>query len=376
MIRAEHLRRFDWVLLACYLALCGVGLLFIWSAGARLEAGGIVYDARFLVRQMRWFLVSVLAMLGVLFFDYEACRRHAVLLYGAGLFLLAAVLAVGPEIKGAQRWLVIRGYYVQPSEFVKIAVVLALARHLMYRRDRRRFAGLFVPLALVFVPMGLILAEPDLGTACVLLPALFAMLYAWGARGRHLGLLAGAGVAAAPLLWFLVMSDAQKRRVLSFLAPEADARGGGFQIIQSIIAIGSGGLTGKGIPRGSQHLLRLVPEEHTDFIFAVIAEELGLVGGLMILVLFFILFSRCVEIAAATREPFGRLVVVGGAAILAFQVLVNIGMTMRLCPVTGLTLPFISYGGSSLVSSSLIIALILNVGMRRKQVVAPDDFRT
>jgi rod shape determining protein RodA len=354
--------------------LCFLGLAFIWSASSVLTPDGVVHPSRLLKQQAVWLLVGLAAAAGILLLDYNLIKNLAYLLYGVGIGLLILVFLFGTPIRGAQRWLKLGGYQLQPSELVKIAVVLALARYLMYRRNYRTLPGLIPPFLLVLIPMGLIIVQPDLGTASVLLPALFAMLYAAGARMKHLLVTVAAGLASLPLLWFTVMSEFQRNRILAFLSPQHDALRTGFHTIQSLIAIGSGGLLGKGFAAGPQNLLNLVPAAHTDFIFAVIAEEWGLMGGLMVLVLFFILFSRGVEIAGKTREPFGRLAVVGGVTILAFQTALNIGMTMRLCPITGVTLPFVSYGGSSLLSSFIMVALILNVGMRTKQVVAPDDF--
>lgn len=364
----------DWVFLGTVVALCGVGLIFIWSAASGVRSDGLVHGDRTMLRQAQWLVISILVAGAVLLIDYELFRKHAYAIYSLGLASLVFVLVFGAQVRGATRWIRIAGFQIQPSEFVKIAVVLALARFLMYRRSQRTFSGIIAPFVITLVPVGLILIQPDMGTSLVFIPALFAMLYAAGARVRHLALYAGAGLAMAPVLWFFKMNEMQRGRILSFIDPQKDAMDTGFHIIQSIIAIGSGGVTGKGLGSGTQNLLNLVPAAETDFIFSVIAEEWGLLGGLMVLALFFILFTRGIDIAAKTREPFGRLVVVGCLAIIAFQVVVNIGMTMRLCPITGLTLPFVSYGGSSLLSSSIMAALILNVGMRYKQVVAPDDF--
>ena len=374
MIRPRHIRNFDWAFFVTFLLLCVIGLVFVWSARSTLQPGGIDYGTQTLKRQIQWMLVSAIALIAVLFFDYELYRRHAYLIYAVGIAALIMVALVGKVENNARRWIQAGPFRVQPSEFVKIAVVLGVARFLMYRRAHRRLTGLAVPVVLAAVPAAMIALQPDLGTAMVLAPMLFTMLYASGARVKHLLWMAASGVPAALWLWFFRMEDYQKARITSFINPQSDAMRTGFHIIQSIIAIGSGGWTGKGFAGGSQHLLRLVPAAHTDFIFAVIAEEWGFFGGLMVILLFFILFTKAVDIAAKTREPFGRLVIVGCATILAVQVAVNIGMTMRLCPITGLTLPFVSYGGSSLLSSTIMAGLILNVGMRRKRVVAPDDF--
>jgi cell division protein FtsW (lipid II flippase) len=251
---------------------------------------------------------------------------------------------------------------------------LALARYLAYRRDYRRVAGLIPPLLLVVLPMGLILVEPDLGTSLVLIPALFVMLYMAGASLKHLSAVAAMGAACAPVMYFFVMGPAQRGRITAFLSPDRDPFGAGWHLRQSLAAVASGGATGEGFSSGAPVLLNRGFAAHTDFIFAVIAHEWGFVGGLAVILLLFLFFSRGLEIAGSTREPFGRLLVVGFLTMLAFQALVNVGMTLRLCPITGITLPFISYGGSSLLVCFVMAALVLNVGMRRKAVIAPEDF--
>jgi len=374
MIKREYLRECDWILLATALGLSAIGVAFVWSATYEYVPTGKSYARGWAQVQARWLVVAMVTLLITWFFDYLWFRRQAYLFYAVCLLLLGWVMAFGVRRGGATRWISVGNYLLQPAELMKVAVILALARYLAFQRHVRQLGGLVWPFVLVLLPMVMIVRQPDLGTALVFLPVMFAMLYAAGAQSKHLALALGAGAAAAPLMWFIVMSDFQKARILSFLFPDADRYGAGFHGLQSLIAIGSGGLTGKGFAQGSQHLLDLLPAAHTDFIFAVIAEEWGFLGSLFVLALYFIMFWRTLRIAARTREPFGRLVVVGALAIFAFQTCVNIGMTMRLCPITGITLPFVSYGGSSLLSSYVLLGLIINIGMRRKAVVAPDDF--
>jgi len=361
-------------MLIAVLALVVLGVAFIHSATVRMRPDGTSYGRGFWLLQVKWLGVALIAFSVMAAIDYMKFARNAYLIYGAGIAGLILVLFLGHVVGGSRRWLVVCGYRVQPSEVMKVAMIVVIARYLMYRRNYRTLGGLAVPLALLLVPMALIIRQPDLGTAVAMLPILFVMLYAAGARVRDLGAVVGAGMACIPVLWFSVMSATQKGRIVAFLNPKADPLGRGYHVIQSLIAISSGGPTGKGFARGDQNMLNLVPARHTDFIFAVIAEEWGLVGAMLVLVLFLFIFLRAADIAARTREPFGRLVVVGGLTLLAFQVIVNVGMTMRLCPITGLTLPFVSYGGSSLVVSFMVLGLIINVGMRPKPVAAPEDF--
>jgi len=363
------IKNFDWLLLATALILTSLGIAFIWSSTHWEPARSGVPAAQ----QFRWFGVSLLALLACLSFDYSRLTNLAYPIYLIVEVGLALVLVpgVGVEHQNARRWIEFGGFSLQPSELMKVAVVLALARRLMYRKLERGADELAVPLLIGLVPMGLILVEPDLGTALVLLPTMFAMLYAAGARPRHLLALVAMGIAAAPVMWFFVMGKAQRGRITAFVSPEADLRGAGWHLRQSLAAVSSGGVTGTGFSSGSPVVLNRGFAAHTDFIFAVIANEWGFLGALAVLLLLFLFLSRGMEIASSTREPFGRLVVVGLLTSLGFQALVNIAMTVRLCPITGITLPFVSYGGSSLLICFVMAALILNVGMHRKAVFAP-----
>ena len=365
----KALRNFDWLFFFTLLALTGLGIAFIWSSTHWVDSRDSMA-----AQQLRWMGLSVLVLLVVAAVDYTKLAPLAYVGYALALLSLVLVMLIGVERNYARRWIQLPGFMVQPSEPAKIAVILALAYYLRYRRNCRTLSGLIVPLLIVLVPMALILRQPDLGTALVLLPALFAMLYAAGASVRHLGVVVAAGIAAAPMMWFTVMGQAQKGRILGFLWPHSDPYGTGWHVRQSLAAVVSGGLFGKGFSSGSPVLLNRGFASHTDFIFAVIAHEWGFVGSMLVVLLLFMFFSRGLEIAGATREPFGRLVVVGLLATLAFQAVVNVAMTIRLCPITGVTLPFVSYGGSSLLVSYVMAGLILNVGMRRKATVAPDDF--
>jgi rod shape determining protein RodA len=377
MITRKELAEFDWILFSAMLVLCFIGLAFVFSSAAKMEPEtGIVKSAGYLKRQAQWLGVSGIALIAVVFFHYNLFRKWAYVIYSIGILALLYVPWHGTMVKGARRWIDLLGNRVQPSEFMKLAVVLALAHYLMYSRRHRTLFGLIPPFLLVLVPTGLIMIQPDLGTAMVLPPALFAMLYVAGAQLKHLLMTIGGGLACAPIMWFTIMSDFQRARITTFINLGSDPhhlQGQAFQTVQSIIAISSGGLTGKGFAQGSQNLLDLVPEASTDFIFTVIVEEMGFIGGLMVMTLFFILLSRCAEIAARTREPFARLVCVGIVTMMAFQTLINIGMTMRLCPITGVTLPFLSYGGSSLLSSVVMMSLVLSIGMRKKYVSVPVE---
>ncbi len=361
----ERLRYFDWLLISVVGALICVGLLFVYSTGSR----------HFAARQAMWLAVGLAAFAGALSVHYMTIVKWSYAFYAGLLLMLLAVLEFGPVINGSRRWLLLGPLRVQPSEFMKLAFILALSKWLVERRDPRwRWRSLGRPLALALLPMACILKQPDLGMTCVFVPILFAMLYAAGAPKRQLAALAAAGVLAAACAWPFLHAY-QKNRLIAFIWPNKDPNGAGYQVMQSLIAVGSGGLTGSGWRQGMQNLLGRLPERHTDFIFPVIAEEWGFVGAGFTLLLYYALLRIGFSIAERTREPYGRYLVVGVAALFTTQILVNIGMTLGLAPVTGITLPFASYGGSSLLSSLLATGLVANVAMRRERVLTAEGYK-
>ena len=381
MVDTKAIKEFDWVMFVCVLLLVGIGATFIWSAKYVTTSDESALSVPLVRKQIGYAALGVVFFLALLMVHYLTFCRYAYVLYGIGILLLAYVLFRGSEAKGAARWIGIAGQQFQPSEFMKVALVVCLARYLQFRESYRTFFGLLPPLLLTLVPMGLILLQPDLGTSLVLIPLPFVMLYAAGARLRHLLPIIGLGMAAVPGLvalhqwgYKLFLKEYQWQRILSFLDPQSDAAGSGYQIIQSLIAVGSGGLFGKGLGMGTQNRLNFLPERHTDFIFSIIGEEWGFFGAIGVLVLYTLIFVGGIGIAARTRESFGRLLSVGMMSVLAVQVLINVGMTIRLCPVTGLTLPFISYGGSSLLTSFIMVSLVINVGMHRPMTLAQETF--
>lgn len=361
----DRLRHFDWVLLCVVCLLLCVGLLFVYSAGTQRAAA----------RQVLWLAVGSLGFLAALYAKCSAYAKHGYLFYGIALVLLVGVLLFGPRINGAKRWLVFGHFRMQPSEFMKLAFILALSKSLVERRGaHQRWLGLWQPLVLTLAPMALIVRQPDLGMTLLFLPILLVMLFVAGTPKRQLialvVLMAVAGSCAWPFL-----KDYQKARLEAFINPRADPQRTGYQIIQSLIAVGSGGITGAGWRKGMQNMLGLVPYRHTDFIFPVIAEEWGLVGASFTLLLYYLLVSCGYGVAARTREPYGRLVVVGVITLFAVQIFINIAMTIGLAPVTGLALPFASYGGSSLLSSLIAMGLVANVGMRRERVLSGESYQ-
>ena len=355
------LQNVDWPLLGA-----AVGLVILSASTlASLHvgrAGGSVA-----IRQLAWFGVGIVALVFMASIDYRRLVRAAPLFYVLGLGGLVAVFLLGRTVSGARRWLLVGPVSVQPSELFKLCFVLMAVWLLTSRWAQpvgKTVLMMVAPLAIV--PAVLIVKQPDLGTALLLFPVLIALLVTAGMRMRLLGGLALVGVAAAPLAW-LVLKDYQRERLLVFLDPVRDPLGSAYNVIQAKIAIGSGQLPGKGVAGATQSRLSFLPERHTDFIFAVFAETWGFVGCLVLLTCYALLLLRGFDIAASTREPVGRLVALGVTALVATQVLVNVGMVTGLIPVVGIPLPFMSYGGSSMVVSMMALGLLLSVRMRQFQ---------
>jgi rod shape determining protein RodA len=353
------LQNVDWLLLAAALALVGLGLLTLWSLSPGRQGSGVAW------RQLAWLGVGLLAMLGVASVDYRNLVRAAPAFYVLGLLLLLAVFFLGRPVSGARRWIPLGPVTLQPGELFKLIFVLTLAWVLTARWADPRWRGtLAAALGLVVPPFLLVVRQPDLGTALVLIPALLAVLVGAGVRGRDLAWLGAAGLAVTPLAW-LALREYQRERLLVYLDPFRDPLGSAYNVIQSKIAIGSGQLLGKGIAGATQGRLAFLPERHTDFVFAVFAETWGFLGAVLVLVGYAVLLVRGFEIAGKAREPLGRLLALGVTALLAAQVLTNLGMVTGLLPVVGIPLPLMSYGGSSLVVTFMALGLLLSVRMRR-----------
>jgi rod shape determining protein RodA len=310
-----------------------------------------------LMRQVAFLVVAIVASAVVMWVGRERLFRFAPHTYVAALALLLAVQAFGTEVNGAKSWLYVGplpGF--QPSEFMKLALILALAA-VMHERPIRRWLDYVVPLALIAVPTGLVLLEPDLGGAIVLLAIGAGMVLVRGVPWRHLVAVAVVLAVAVPALVLPNLRPHQEARITTFLNPGADPQGAGYQVIQSTIAVGSGGLFGKGYGQGTQSQLGFIPFRQTDFIFPVLAEEGGFVAAVLLLGLFALLFWRLVAMAAECPAERDQLLLVGILVFVGFQVLLNVGVTLGLAPVTGITLPLVSYGGTSLLSTLLALAV-------------------
>ena len=362
----------DWLAVLAVAVLLVTGLFSIYSASWRGEDTGIV--GAWFPKQIWWAALGAVVALALAATDYHFWLRQSGWLYVAALALLALVFApgIGKKVYGAYRWLVIFGVPVQPSEFAKVALVLVLARTLASPIvPPRSFGMVLLALGLLALPFGLILKEPDLGTAMVLVPTAVVMLFAAGCALRYLvGLaaLGGAGIALglSPLAKH-VLSDYQHERILTFLDPSRDPLGSGWNALQSAIAVGSGGFWGKGFLNGTQNVLGFLPRTvaPTDFIFPVIAEETGFIGASLLLLAFAVLLTCYLRTAWTAKDPAGSLLATGIAGLLFCHVFVNVGMTIGLLPITGLPLPFVSSGGSFMVSTLAGFGLVQSVHVRR-----------
>ncbi|MGQ4807948.1 Peptidoglycan glycosyltransferase MrdB [Candidatus Entotheonellaceae bacterium PAL068K] len=355
---------FDWITLALTLAIVALSVILLYSATS-YRAGSL---AGIYVKQLSWLGVGCLGMRIVLCIDYQILSRYAYVFYGLTIVGLVAVLLFARVINGAQRWLTFGPWHLQISEFVKPVLILVLARHFAEETQQSDAAltlrALLVPLALVGLPFLLIAKQPDLSTSIVLLVLLCAMIMVVGLQKKALVVLSLLSIIALPAMWYL-LKEYQRNRLLALFQPHSDLLGAGYHSWQSKIAIGSGGWWGKGLFAGTQSRLHFLPEKHTDFIFAVLGEEMGFMGVLLLLSLFCSLLWRGFTTAYHSRDRLGALIAIGVVTILMTHIFLNIGMTTGLLPIIGLPLPLVSYGGSSLASTFLCLGLVMNVRRRR-----------
>ena len=350
----------DWALIAAILAICVTGVVMIYSTANGARAGGSLY-----LTQLSAIGLGLGAMVVTLAVDYRAFTDKSHLIYAALLAVLLYVVFFGDVQMGARRWIHLGSFNIQPSEFAKIGVALILAKMFSEGRGDPSWADLGIAGALTALPIALIAKEPDLGTAVTLVPVFLAVTYLAGMRLRFLGFIALGLLLTAPIVWKFALKDYQRSRISTFLNPSQDARGAGYQQIQAQITVGSGGLTGKGFRQGTQGQLRFLPVAHNDFIFSVLAEEQGFVGVVVALGLYLFVIVRALDAARLSKDRVGSYLVLGVLASFTFQVIYNITMSAGLAPVKGLTLPLMSYGGSSMVATLAGFGLVLNVRMRR-----------
>lgn len=354
---------FDWGMLGLTLLIVGAGLLTLYSA---VNAGVPGPERALFTRQFIWFALGMIAMILSFSISYKHIENWGNFIYAGCIVLLICVMFFGKYVGGSKRWLVLGPVSIQPSEIVKLGVTIALARYYAKLVTTRGFTlkELFTPFCMTLLPFVFIVRQPDLGTALIVALIAGSITLFVKIERRSLGYLILGATFTIPLVWFF-LKGYQKQRILTFLNPDRDPLGAGYHIIQSKIAIGSGMITGKGFLEGTQNALSFLPEQHTDFIFCVLAEEWGLLGALAILIIYLMIIAWGLNIAHRSRDPFGTIISVGITAMIFWQVIINIGMVMGLMPVVGVPLPLISYGGSSVMTMMASIGILLNVSMRR-----------
>ena len=399
-VRVPSLPQPAWVVLLSIGMLYVVGLLCIYATEINRRAFPINT-----VKQLFTLVAGCGVGLVVVRLGFQWFARHAMLLVALAVaalvpLVLARWVSFGgliPNRRGSYRWIQLPFFQLQPSEFMKVAYIIGLAAYLRYRKNYRTFKGLLIPVVGSLLPMFLILLEPDLGTVLLMMPVLFLMLYAAGAKSGHLVILLLITLAVAPVAWLnlhtyqrarilgvALQSEALRKKIiehpdqLRFLATRQQARqwevDSGMQLLRSKAALGSGALTGEGWGNGTFVEYNFLPDRHNDFIFAIIGHQWGLVGCLFVLICFSLIVAAGMEIAAATSEPFARLLAVGVIVLIASQVVINVGMTLGLMPITGMTLPFVSYGGSSLLANMIGVSLLVSVSHRRPYLLSDRPF--
>ncbi len=363
MIDRRMLLNIDWILVLLVLMVGAWGLTTVYSAThGRLET----HLDDLYVKQVYWLSLGVVLMVSVMLVDYHYLSKGAYLFLVIGVLLLMGVWGFGRASSGARRWILLGPLSFQPSEAVKVFLILSFARYFTENRPQGgyRFRDLLLPLVMVVIPFVFIAKQPDLGTALVLFLVAYALVFASGFPLKILLSLTGLGLVAMPVAW-MFLKDYQKVRLITLLNPDFDPLGAGYHSWQSKIAVGSGGFWGKGLFAGTQSGLNFLPEKHTDFIFAVFAEEWGFLGAAGLIVLYMALILRGISIAYTTKDRLGSLIATGAVSMLGFYILLNIGMTIALAPVVGLPLPLFSYGGSATLATMVAVGLLLNIRMRR-----------
>jgi rod shape determining protein RodA len=385
VLRAQPARVSDWATrsvgavwrlydlqLTVYAALlAGIGLVMAYTNS--VESGSSAFDAgSTFSRGLLWTGIALVAFLAATAFDYRWLRTFAWPLYAVNLGLLVLTLLIGDGVGGTSRWIYLGPSEMrisfQFSELAKVIMIIVLADYLATRSGRLDSLSSILGACLLMVPPWiLVLVQPDLGTSLVFGAILVGMLFLSGASLRWLGVLGAAALAAMPFVWAYVLRDYQKERLLSFLDPLADVQGSGWQLYQAQIAVGSGGLLGKGLTNGTQNQLDFLPVQTTDFVFAILAEELGLLGGVALLTLFALLIWRVLTAAWRSRDPFGLSFAGGIASMLVFQLVVNVGMVLGVMPITGIPLPFVTHGGAALISLAIGLGIIQSINIRQSR---------
>jgi len=354
---------FDWTLLVLILVISFIGILNIYSAGNSMDN---FRQETIYIKQAQWIIIGLILIGIIICIDYRFICRFAYVIYAISIMLLLVVALFGYATHGSQRWITLGGFSFQPSELVKLTIIIALAKYFDDHMIERSYSlkELLIPFFIVLIPFLFILKQPDLGTALMLIFIAISIFFFIGIQLKSLILSVTGGFMIVPFSWFF-LKDYQKERIMTFFNPENDPLGAGYHIIQSIIAVGSGGILGKGYLKGTQTQLKFLPVQQTDFVFSVFAEEWGFLGGLILMTMFLILILWCLKIALNSRDFMGMLLSFGITILIFWEVFINVGMVLGMLPVVGIPLPFLSYGGSSMVVLMMAMGLLLNVSMRR-----------
>jgi len=360
MRRMISFRDFDWVLLTFVLIICACSVIEVYSTTYGTKFAGAH------IRQIYWITGGLALMFLVSLINYQVLLENSHWLYAAAIVSLLAVTFLGKKYLGARRWVQLPGgQHFQPSEWVKLVLILVLAKYFSEAQERASLSDIVKAGLIAAVPMALVLKQPDLGTALTYVPVAIMALFLGGMQFRHAAIILIVAGVLMPTVWHYGLKPYQKERLTSFLHPDADSQNKGYQLEQSKIAVGSGGIWGKGIRKGTQTQGSFLPEQHTDFILAAWAEEQGFVGAIALLLLYFMVLVRLIHNAQTAPDRGGGFVVMGVVAVLLFHILVNAGMVVGFMPVTGIPLPLMSYGGSSMLFTFLALGIVMNIRMRR-----------
>jgi len=364
MIEEEPLKKFDWSLILITLAVFTIGILNLYSATFQETTGR---GMTFYKLQSMWFGVGSALAIVILLVHYKMLSRFAYPIYFFNLALLVLVLMAGKATMGGRRWIGFGSFGIQPSEFMKLSLVIALAKYFETEKltSGYRLRDLWLPFMMVMIPAGLIMVQPDLGTAMILMLVFASTMLFIKVDKRSLIILAIIGAVTLPVAYKYGLKQYQRQRIVSFINPMSDPKGSGYNSIQSMIAIGSGKFMGKGFKRGTQSQLNFLPEHHTDFIFSVFSEEHGFLGALVLLSLYTLFFLTGLNIAYVSHDKFGTLLALGIMTIFFWHIFINMGMVCGILPIVGVPLPFMSYGGSSLITSLMGIAILTNISNKR-----------
>ncbi len=362
MVNKKLIANIDWLLLFLAFTICLLGELTVYSATVKQHGNSL---SNVYLKQLYWMICGVVVMGCVISVDYRSIGRAAYVIYFLNIAGIISVYFTHQQIAHVGRWIRVGGINIQPSEFMKVVLILALAKFFHdHKKDVLGFADIFAPGCILLFPLVLILKQPDLGTAMLLVPIFVCIIFVSGLKPKVLVSVLTVGLLLAPLMWFK-LKPYQKARISSFMDPNSDPMGSGYHLIQSKIAVGSGGLFGKGYLQGSQSKLNFIPAQHTDFIFSVFAEEWGFLGSMVLLFLFLMFLYRGMEIAVSANDKLGRLMAAGIVCMFGFHVFVNIGMVIGIMPITGFPLSFFSYGGSAMITNFACLGLLVNIRMRR-----------